>query len=163
MGNSNRHIQRIIRTVNISTMILLLTSYMAAFAQEHPSEHPKEHPGSEKAAITNESLAEAIINYINNDATLKGGFFLVYDREQGKTLTLTLEKVHKDRLVSLGDSVYFACADFSGTDGKVYDLDIFMKDDTDGLRATDISVHKLDGKARYNWVEKDGVWSKTEK
>ena len=31
-----------------------------------------------------------------------------------------------DRLTGLGNDVYFACADFQASNGKVYDLDIFM-------------------------------------
>ena len=47
--------------------------------------------------------------------------------------------------------------------GREYDLDIFMKQGTKGLDVTDISVHKKNGEARYDWVEKEGVWSKQEK
>ena len=40
-------------------------------------------------------------------------------------------------------------------------LDIFLQGkNTDNLTVTEISVHKEDGKARYSWVEEDGIWVK---
>jgi len=140
---------------------MAITAKAQEHPTEHPSEHPSEHPMSKKADITKESLAEAITKYVSDDSKLKGGYFMVYDSVQEKPLALTLEKVHKDRLSSLGDGVYFACADFNATDGSVYDLDIFMKDSGKGLKATDVSVHKKDGIARYGWVEKNGIWMKS--
>jgi hypothetical protein len=38
------------------------------------------------------------------------------------------------------------------------DVDFFLKKDGDKLVVTDTSVHKINGKARYNYEEKDGVW-----
>ena len=149
----------------LALLVLLFTGSASVSAQEHPaehpSEHPQEHPTSDKAELTKESLADAIADYVSRDSELKGGFFLVYDNEQGKALALKLEKVHKDRLAALGDSVYFACADFSATDGSTYDLDIFMKESEAAMDVYNISVHKKNGAARYNWVEKDGIWSKS--
>jgi hypothetical protein len=149
----------------------LMTATAVAFlatvpmAQEHPSEHPKEHPEHPKASAESEPvtlamLSQAIKDYVAADAELKGGSFLVYDPVDKKTLQLTLAKVHEDKLATLGDGVYFACADFSSADGKTYDLDIFMQGGEKGLQTSEIAVHKVDGAARYNWSEKDGVWSK---
>jgi hypothetical protein len=66
--------------------------------------------------------------------------------------------VHKDRLQALADGRYFACVDFKAADGTMVDVDFFLKKDGDKLVVTDTSVHKIDGKARYNYEEKDGVW-----
>ena len=160
-------IESILTRIFLSVLIVFFVGTISALAQEHPtehpSEHPSEHPTSKKAEITKETLAEAIVGYVNNDADLKGGFFLVYDKEQGKALALKLDKVHEDRLATLGNGVYFACADFNATDGSVYDLDVFMKDSKQGLVVSDISVHKKNGEARYGWVEKNGVWGKSKK
>lgn len=153
------------KAINIPA-IIVFAAMLALFAgtREVPAqEHPHEHPTSKKAELTKESLAEAIASYIEDDSELKGGFFLVYDKEQGKALALKLDKVHEDRLATLGNGNYFACADFNGTDGSVYDLDVFMKEKRGDLKVYDISVHKKDGEARYGWVEKDGVWSKSAK
>lgn len=144
------------------TALVTLTTW--AHAQEHP-EHPSEHPTkSEKSekAVTTAMLAEAIQDYVAADSKLKGGSFLVYDPVEKKPLQLTLAKVHEDKLATLGGGVYFACADFESTDGTVYDLDIFMKDDDGNLETTDVSIHKVDGQPRYTWREDDGVWRKVE-
>ena len=130
--------------------------------QEHPAEHPQEHPqGSQTAGISKDDLADAIQNYVKKEADLKGGFFLVYDKAPGRTLTLTLDRVHRERLSRVAADTYFACADFKSSEGKTYDLDIFMRGPSkDKLEVTGISVHKEDGKERYNWLQKNGVWSK---
>ncbi len=144
----------------LATALTLLPP--GVFADEHPSEHPKEHPkGQTKSSgLTREALAKAIKGYVEKEAKLKGGYFLVYDQAARKPLALTLDRVHDDRLSRVSEGVYFACADFRTPENQVYDLDIFMKQSGSGLEVTEIAVHKEDGKARYGWVEKDGIWSK---
>lgn len=136
-------------------------------AQEHP-EHPKEkskekskeHPEAKTSGVTKEAIAKAIKDYVEKEVKLKGGYFLVYDQTAKKPLVLTLDRVHDDRLCKVSERVCFACADFKTSENKVYDLDVFMKHSESGFEVTEISVHKEDGKARYNWSEKDGTWSK---
>ena len=83
-------------------------------------------------------------------------------QEKSEVLQLELLKIHKERLASIGNDTYFACADFQASNGKVYDLDIFMSGKSaDGLVVTEIIVHKEEGVQRYGWLEKDGVWVKT--
>ncbi|MBI4395458.1 MAG: hypothetical protein HY548_00085 [Elusimicrobia bacterium] len=139
-------------------------------AGEHPHEHPSgsghEHPSktgktSSASSVTMEDLAKAITDYVQKDSALKGGHFLLYDPVAKKALPLTLDKVHKDRLSKVSDDTYFACADFKTPEGKAYDLDVFMKGaDAASLQATEVSIHKEDGKARYGWVEEKGIWKK---
>jgi len=135
-------------------------------AQEHPKEHPKgqEHPKpGAKAGLTKDELADAITAYVNNEAAKSGGSFMVDDPVQKKKLSLTMTKVHKDRLSQLDKDTYFLCADFAGNDGATYDLDVFMKGpDKDHLQTTEVSVHKKDGVERYTWHEEGGVWKKHE-
>lgn len=132
-------------------------------AKEHPQEGPKEeHPEPKKPTVTKESLAKAIRDYVQKETALKGGFFLVYDPVAQKTLTLSLVKVHDDRLSSLGQGVYFACADFKTPDNRLYDLDFFVKESELGLAVSEITIHKEDGQARYSWVEEDGIWKRKE-
>lgn len=153
--------------IGIAVVALLLVA-RTGWAQEHPSEHPSEHPEhpkkeeAKKADLSMEELSKAIKAYVANDSEIKGGSFLIFDPVDKKVLQLTLAKVHEDKLASLGDGVYFACADFNSADNKrVYDLDVFMQKDKDGnLVTTDVSVHKLDGVPRYTWSEDDGVWTK---
>ena len=127
------------------------------------SEHP-EHPTSIKEPkLTVEELAISIENYIQNDVNLKGGFF-VYDKNKKEILTLTLTKIHKERLSNIGGDTYFACADFSASNGNIYDLDIFMTGKSQSnLVVTEINVHKENGTARYLWENQHGIWVKTKK
>lgn len=158
--------------VSFVALAVILFGGQIARAGEHPHEHPSggekaEHPAKpaeekKAASVSKEALAEAISTYVEKDADLKGGYFLVFDPVSKQPLALKLEKVHKDRLSQVDKNVYFACADFRTHDGKkVYDLDVFMRGpDKAHLKVTEISVHKEDGAERYGWVEKDGVWSK---
>ena len=138
---------------------ILLFLLSALLFPEHP-EHP-EHPTTKKEPkLTIEQLAISIGNYIQNDVNLKGGFF-VYDKDKKEILTLTLTKIHKERLSNIGGDTYFACADFSASNGKIYDLDIFMTGKSqDNLVVTEINVHKENGEARYHWENQKGIWVK---
>lgn len=141
------------------TLLLFLVSLVAfsgiAVAQEHP-----EHPMNDvpKAKLTLEQLAQSINDYVIHDTALKGGYFLVYDQVAKKPLALTLDHVHKDRLSALGDEVYFACADFKSQDGKLIDVDVFMKNGDSGLVPTEVHIHKVDGKPRYTWKQEGDIW-----
>ena len=135
---------------------------------EHPTGSKKaEHPTAtitpqivQGEKITLQNLARAIESFVEADINLRGAF-LVIDPRTNEVLKLNLKKVHKERLSHIGDNVYFACADFNADDGKVYDLDIFLRGtNTDELTVTEITVHKEDGQARYGWLEQDGVWIK---
>jgi len=89
---------------------------------------------------------------------------MVFDGSAKEVLQLDLLKIHMDKLTGLGNDSYFACADFKASNGKVYDLDIFMNgESTDDLAVTEISVHKEDGVERYGWQENSGVWVKVNK
>lgn len=128
------------------------------WAQEHP-EHPQEHPSSAKK-ITKDELAKEIEKYVAKEAAMKGGYFLFYDAKENKPLALSLAKVHKDRLSRIKKDVYFACADFKATDGTMYDLDIFMQGKPGHLKATEITLHKKNGKARYKWFKEGDFWKR---
>ena len=129
---------------------------------EHP-EHP-EHPSKKTSSVSAQAVGKAVAEFIASDAKLKGGKFMVYDGSAKEVLQLDLLKIHMDRLTGLGNDTYFACADFQASNGKVYDLDIFMKGQSaDNLDVTEIIVHKEDGVQRYGWREKKGIWVKIKK
>ena len=136
-----------------------------AWAQEHP-EHPKQPPKTTKqepakketASLTTADLAKGISDYIEGDSKLKGGYLLIYDPTIKKSLELTLTKVHEDKLSQVGENLYFACTDCKASNGKMYDLDFFMKQGENGLTVTEISIHKEEGKPRYSWAEEKGLW-----
>ena len=130
------------------------------FMGEHP-EHP-EHPSKKTAPVTIQAVGKAVADFIANDSKLKGGKFMVFDISASEVLQLDLLKIHMDRLTGIGNDTYFACADFQASNGKVYDLDIFMNGKSaDELRVTEIIVHKEESVPRYGWQEKDGLWIKT--
>ena len=145
----------------ILTVALVPTrTFAGEHPSEHPADHPAEHPETKSVGMTKEALAQAISGYVQKETKLKGGYFLVYDQAAKRPLVLTLDRVHEERLATVSGGIYFACADFKDPDNRVYDLDIFMKQGDSGLKVTEISIHKEDGAARYNWFEKDGVWIK---
>ena len=134
---------------------LLLVSL--SFMGEHP-EHP-EHPSKKTTPVSAQAVGKAVAEFIASDAKLKGGKFMVFDGAANEVLQLDLLKIHMDRLTGIGNDTYFACADFQASNGKVYDLDIFMNGETpDNLDVSEIIVHKEEGVQRYGWREEKGVW-----
>ncbi len=136
----------------------------AAFAQEHP-EHPKpkadkqEHPKAAHAYSIDE-LEKAITTEIESVQKSNDGWYKLEDKEGKQTWIMKLDHVHRERLAKLDAKTYFACTDFKTEDGKVVDVDFFMKDDGEKLVMSDATIHKIDGKPRYNWKEKDGYWER---
>ena len=126
------------------------------------ADHPTEHPTAVIIPkLTISQLAESIEKYIQRDVKLKGGFF-IFDLKNDEILNLTLSKIHKERLSNLGDDTYFACADFLASNGKIYDLDVFMTGKSqDNLIVTEINVHKESDVARYGWEKQGEIWVRT--
>ena len=144
---------------NTVLTILVSVGFVGCEKHEHPAEHPE--GAAEAAALTKDQLADAVEAYVAKVAKLHGGYFLAMDEKTGKELKLKLDKVHRKRLSKVGKDLYFACADFVTDEGKVYDLDVFMKgSDKDNLTFSEFSIHKEAGKERYTWYEQGGVWKK---
>ena len=155
--------------VLVCAMTLSVLPVVSATADEHP-EHPEkagehaEHPEHPEEAVelSKDSLADAIEMVVASFSQLQGGQFCVFDTKNKEALALTLDKVHRERLSGLGNGLFFACADFKATNGKMYDVDIFMKQVDgglfNGLMPEQVTVHKQEGKARYSWYEEAGSW-----
>jgi hypothetical protein len=145
------------------TVALFFTPALSLRAQEHP-EHPqktsKEHP--QDAKKTKADISAGIKENIASQSK-KAGDGKFHVNYEGKDLALDLVKVHDDRLSGLGDSKYFACVDMKAADGTTYDIDFFMSGKPGDMKVTETSVHKVNGKARYNWKEEGGVWKKVAK
>jgi len=139
-----------------------------AEAEEHPEgegeEHPEgEEPPAQAAAepLTIDELADAITEWVATESIAGGGYLVIEHPDTGESLELTLDQVHRERLSRVGEQTYFACADFVGRDGTLYDLDVFMEGSTpETLETTEVTLHKVDGEARYTWYEEDGLWKK---
>jgi hypothetical protein len=146
----------ITRIIIAAAVALSFTPTMSVFAQEHP-EHPKK--AGEEKEVTKAEISTGIKNHIRAESK-KSSDQKFHTNYEGKDLALDLIKVHDDRLSSLGEGKYFACVDMKATDGTVYDIDFFMSGEPGDLKATETSVHKVNGKPLYNWKEEGGVWKK---
>lgn len=129
---------------------------------EHP-EHPEKAAKKEKSMakpVMLDDVAKSAAAWAKAEQKKSGGRLKVRDDVQGKDLNLKFVKIHKERLSKTAEDTYFVCADFKDQDGQVYDMDIFMqgKDPKKLIAASDLKLHKQNGKARYSWSEKDGVW-----
>ncbi len=128
-------------------------------AQEHPTEHPKKTTSASKP-ISTATLEKAIKDQIVERAKANGGKFPVKDDVLNKTWQLELVKVHTDKLTQLDDKTYFACVDFKADDGTMVDVDFYMKSDDGKLTLTDTTVHKMNGKPRFNYQKKGDFWER---
>ncbi len=129
-----------------------------AIAQEHP-EHPTgKAPAKGAHTYTMDELEKAIKGQIIATQDKNGGKYPMKDDKENKTWSMVLDHVHRERLSRLDAKTYFACTDFKSDDGHVVDVDFFMKDDGEKLAMADATIHKVDGKARYDWKEKGGYW-----
>ncbi len=137
-----------------------------AFAQEHP-EHPKPKPEEAKQepkepahVYSMDELEKAITADIEAAQKKNGGWYILKDKAPKKSWKMKLDHVHRERLSKLDPKTYFACTDFKSSDGHTVDVDFFMKDNGTKLVMTDATIHKVDGKPRYNWKEKGDFWSR---
>ena len=133
--------------------------------EEHPEkgeEHPEEgeeHPKEAKPP-TIESVAQFLESNVAKESADQGGWISIADSESGPMLKLKLDKIHRERLAKTSEGTYFVCADFTTPEGKSYDLDFWVKQVDDGLTVAETTIHKEDGRPRYNWVEEDGIWKR---
>src|SRR5437016_12262515 len=149
---------------------LLLAPVVSVRAQDHPrapqqsqsQQLPQTTKGAPQATMMQSSMSDVsdglkrfISGYAAKSADNK--FHMPYQR---KDLALDLVKLHDDRFSSLGGDKYFACVDMKGRDGKIYDIDFLIAVQPGKLIVTETSVHKINGKALYNWKEEKGVWKK---
>jgi hypothetical protein len=78
----------------------------------------------------------------------------------GKDVALDLITIHGDRLSDLGGNKHFICVDMKAANGANYDVDFFMTVHPGTLSVTESSIHKINGKALYNWKEENGISKK---
>jgi hypothetical protein len=148
---------------------LLLAPALPLRAQDHPrapqqsqSQQLPQAGGAPRAAMTEATMSnvsDGLKRFISGYAAKSpdNKFHMPYQR---KDLALDLVKLHDDRFSNLGSDKYFACVDMKGTDGKIYDIDFFMVVKPGKLTVTETFVHKINGKALYNWKQDGGVWKK---
>ena len=158
-------ISRLIIALSIA---LFFTPARPLLAAEHPRPQLQQLPqittrptqsGIQTKEVSKTDISSGIKKHIASD-TKKSTDRKFHVKYGGKDLALDLIKVHDDRLSSLGGGKYFACVDMKGTDGKIYDIDFLMTVQSDKLTVTQTSVHKINGKALYNWKQEGGIWKK---
>jgi len=130
-------------------------------AKEHP-EHPKSDKDKGEANAAKKFSIDELETAIKRDVAVKekagGGYLKLKDPVTKKNWFLKLDHVHRERLSQLDAHTYFACSDFKSKDGHLVDVDFFEKEKDGKLEMSDMTIHKVDGKARYGWEEKNGFW-----
>ncbi len=162
----------ITRLTSAAALAFLFTPAMPIRAQEHPGAQQQsqfqqlpqittrtQQNSMQTREVSKADISAGIKKNIASD-TKKSTDRKFHVKYGGKDLALDLVKVHDDRLSSLGAGKYFACVDMKATNGTIYDIDFFMAGQPGSMRVTENSVHKINGKALYNWKEENGVWKR---
>ncbi len=138
------------RTVLFVLLFVLFGGILSA------EEHPGDHPGEEW--VEKDQVKQTIKDYIEGDARLKGGYFLLWDDKERRTLRLKFSKFHKKVRYIKDEGAYFMCTDFiSLDDRRLIDVDFWLKPAEDGtLRITTIKIHKVNNVPRFIY-EKDRI------
>ena len=120
---------------------LLLSVHTAAFAGDDPSIKGE----------LRENIKASMGSYIERNTI--NGVYEYFDPVTGKLISLKLDYLH-DGIVRNGD-FFVSCADMiDQSNGKVVDMDFFVKEDAGKLITTQAIVHKADGKKRKYHLEK---------
>lgn len=94
-------------------------------------------------APSGEVPADAIKSTIKTHITeTRDGTITVDHPKTGEPRELSFDYVH-DRVRSTQGGRYFACADFKGVDGTVYDIDFYVDDDADTFQVEETVLHKI--------------------
>jgi len=150
------------------SIVLFFTSARLLLAAEHPQIRVQQLPqittsapqsGTPTMEVSKADISAGIKRHIASDRK-KSSDKKFHVNYRGKDLALDLIQVHDDRLSTLGGGKYFACVDMKATNGTTYDIDFFMAGAPGGMKVTETSVHKINGKPLYNWKEHGGVWKK---
>ena len=83
------------------------------------------------------------------------GVFHIDDPKTSDTLALRFVKIH-DPVRVIDEHTYFACTDFEvvGTEGKLYDLDFWLRPDGDVLEVYREKIHKEPRRSLlYGWYK----------
>lgn len=113
----------------------------------------KEHGGKKVSTPSSDDIRNAMKAYVTEQSK-ETGVLSIFDPEVKKDRKLALQRVH-ERVGKTGD-YYYSCADFKDTEsGELLDLDLDVEDKDGVLGVVDVRIHKLEGKERYTYDEKD--------
>lgn len=139
----------------ILALALSLFMYNFCSAAEHGGkEHGgKEHAGTMAKEPQSEDIRKAIADYIS-EKSKETGTLDILDEKTGQTRKLKFVRVH-ERVGKTGEN-YYSCADFIDTQtDETIDVDLDVKHADGTLRVVDVRIHKVDGKERYTYDDKD--------
>lgn len=102
----------------------------------------------------------AVLKHINfsSDNSRSGGAFVVPDELLKRDWRLKLNRIHEDRIVSLGRGRFFACADFRSEAGaQTVDLDFYAVESSGGWSVERVLIHKVSGVPRFIYNEDNEI------
>ncbi|MBI2842278.1 MAG: TlpA family protein disulfide reductase [Armatimonadetes bacterium] len=123
---------------------------------QHPGASQESHPAPEAQAKPREvqAMFSGIVEeYVDEVSKKNDGAFVIHDEILGKDWRQKLVRIHRDKIVSLGESRYFACADFEELKGGgKLDLDFYVGGAPD-WKVAEALIHKVNGTPRYTYNE----------
>lgn len=93
----------------------------------------------------------------------KGGTWEVPDAAVSRSRKLSLQAVRTETLLPLTDGTASVCVDFVDDNGDRVDVDFNLERSDAGSaeRIGDFEIHRVNGKARYTYLEKEGAWTRS--
>ena len=126
---------------SVLVLAVMVFTATAAFAGDDPSIKGE----------LRENIKASMGSYIERNTI--NGVYDYFDPVTGKVVSLKLDYLH-DGIVKNGD-FFVSCADMiDQSNGKVVDMDFFVREDDGKLITTQAIVHKADGKKRKYHLEK---------
>jgi hypothetical protein len=126
---------------SVLVLAVMVFTTTAAFAGDDPSIKGE----------LRENIKASMGSYIERNTI--NGVYDYFDPVTGKVVSLKLDYLH-DGIVKNGD-FFVSCADMiDQSNGKVVDMDFFVREDDGKLITTQAIVHKADGKKRKYHLEK---------
>jgi len=95
----------------------------------------------------------------------KSGLWEVRDPATSRSRRLTLKAVRTETLLALTDGTASVCVDFVDDNGDRVDVDFNLERSDVGSpdRIAAYEIHRVNGKARYTYLEKEGAWTRSAK
>ncbi len=119
----------------------------------------KEDVFSKIPHVVTADIQEGIEKHIKNESSKNNGYFVFKDN--GKTYSFKLVRIHTEYLSNLGPRSHFACVDLVDTKGDIYDVDFFLSGDPGEMKVTKTILHKHNGRPFYTWRQKkDKTWER---
>ena len=141
------------RNICIAVAIFFLTGAIAYAGGEHGGGNMKDHSGKHELMPMVDEVHAAMKTYVD-EQTQGTGTFNLKDPQTGKMREMVLIKIHDH--VGKNNTKYFSCADFKDlTTGDMIDLDIDVIGTKGKLTVDEVTIHKVNGKERYNYDKND--------